>query len=289
VARLERFSRFSQQSRPYRPETPLLSTSLPSSTTAISVDCFPLPESLPSAVEVDGPTLLSAHLTTVQEAIRVVCRLQNLSADDAEELSSLVYLKLLQGNGAVLRRFRGDSSLRTFLIVVVKRVLLDCWIARNGKWRPSTDARRLGEVAMELERLVYREGMSLAEAAETVRISRGVTDTDDELAFMLSLLPARPTRRFVSDATLAAVATADADPLERLINHSGPSRMAQVKAALGSLSPDDRLLLSLRFAHNLTVREIALRRGLDPKALYRRFERMLRQLRGHIGAQPRHS
>jgi RNA polymerase sigma factor for flagellar operon FliA len=232
---------------------------------------------------------LSAHLTTVQEAIRVVCRLQNLSADDAEELSSLVYLKLLQGNGAVLRRFRGDSSLRTFLIVVVKRVLLDCWIARNGKWRPSTDARRLGEVAMELERLVYREGMSLAEAAETVRISRGVTDTDDELAFMLSLLPARPTRRFVSDATLAAVATADADPLERLINHSGPSRMAQVKAALGSLSPDDRLLLSLRFAHNLTVREIALRRGLDPKALYRRFERMLRQLRGYIGAQPRHS
>jgi len=103
------------------------------------------------------------------------------------------------------------------------------------------------------------------------------------------LLPARPTRRFVSDATLAGVATAEADPLERLINHSGPSQMAQVKAALGSLSPDDRQLLSQRFAHNLTVREIALRRGLDPKVLYRRFERMLRQLRTGIAAQPGHS
>lgn len=263
----------------------MLSRSSSSAPVAVSVDYFSLPEPMPVAVEVDGSTLLSAHLGTVQEAIRVVCRLQNLSADDAEELSSLVYLKLLQGNGSVLRRFRGESSLRTFLIVVVRRVLLDCWIARNGKWRPSTDARRLGEVAVELERLVYREGMSLAEAAETVRISRGVEDTDDELAFLLSLLPARPTRRFVSDASLAGLAASELDPLEQLLQHSGPSRMAQVKAALASLTMDDRQLLSLRFAHNLTVREIAIRRGIEAKVLYRRFERILRQLRTSVAAQ----
>jgi RNA polymerase sigma factor (sigma-70 family) len=263
----------------------LLSPSLRSAP-AIRLECRSRPEPFPAAVEVDGPTLLSAHLTTVQEAIRVVCRLQNLATDDADELTSLVYLKLLQGDGAVLRRFRGESSLRTFLIVVVRRILLDSWIARNGKWRPSTDARRLGAVAIELERLVYREGMSLAEAAETVRLSLGIADTDDELAFLLSLLPARPMRRFVSDGTLAGLATAEPDPLDLLMNQAGSSRMTQVKAALATLTRDDRRLLSLRFAHNLTVREIALRRGVDAKVLYRRFERMLRQLRTSIAAQP---
>jgi DNA-directed RNA polymerase specialized sigma24 family protein len=234
---------------------------------------------------VDGATLLSAHLTTVQEAIRVVCRLQNLGAEDAEELASLVYLKLLQADGAVLRRFRGESSLRTFLIVVVRRILLDSWIARNGKWRPSTDARRLGAVAIELERLVYREGMSLAEAGETMRISRGIVDTDDELAFLLSLLPTRPMRRFVSDATLAGHATTAADPLALLIQDAGPSRRTQVKAAIARLALDDRELLSLRFAHNLTIREIAMRRGVDAKVMYRRFERILRQVRNTVAAQ----
>jgi DNA-directed RNA polymerase specialized sigma24 family protein len=256
------------------------------STTAVRIDCLARAEPLAPSVEVDGATLLSAHLTTVQESIRVVCRLQNLAAEDAEELASLVYLKLLQGNGAVLRRFRGESSLRTFLIVVVRRILLDSWIARNGKWRPSTDARRLGAIAIELERLVYREGMSLAEAAETMRISRGITDTDDELAFLLSLLPTRPMRRFVSDANLADHASADPDPLDVLLKHAGPSRLEQVRAALATLTLEDRQLLSLRFAYSLTVREIALRRGIDAKVLYRRFERILKQIRTSIAAQP---
>jgi hypothetical protein len=41
----------------------------------------------------------------------------------------------------------------------------------------------------------------------------------------------------------------------------------------------------MRFAHNLTVREIASQRGVDPKVLYRRFERLLRRLRMTIAAQ----
>lgn len=42
---------------------------------------------------VDGAALLSAHLPTVQDAIRFVCRQRKLSIDGSEELSSLVYLK----------------------------------------------------------------------------------------------------------------------------------------------------------------------------------------------------
>jgi len=240
---------------------------------------LPRPQRLSTSVQADGPTLLSAHLAQVQEAIRVVCKLQSLTRDDAEELTSLVYLKLLQDDGAVLRGFRGESNLRTFLVVVVRRVLLDSWIARYGKWRPSADARRLGPVAIELERLVYRDGMTLTEAAETIRVAQGVSDTDDELAFLLSLLPTRRLRRFVSDSNLTPLASFEPSPLELLLARSAPSPIALIQKAIATLSVDDRQLMSLRFVRNLTIREIALRRGLEPRALYRRFDRLLRRMR----------
>jgi len=237
-------------------------------------------------IPVGGAALLSTHLETVQEAIRFVCRQRKLSIDDSEELSSLVYLKLLQQNGAILQSFRGESSLRTFLVVVVRRVLLDSWIAKSGKWRPSAEARQLGQVAKELERLVFRDGMSIGEAGETLRAQFGVAHTDAELGFLLSLLPCRPRRRFVGDAALERQPSDAPDPLELLIQRSTASLHARVKKALLTLGSDDRELLSLRFDHNRTAREIARLRDTDPKLVYRRFERIFKRLRLAVNGDP---
>jgi RNA polymerase sigma factor for flagellar operon FliA len=211
-----------------------------------------------------------------------------MSIDGREELSSLVYVKLLQHDGAILRKFRGDSSLRTFLVVVVRRVLLDSWIAKRGKWRPSSEARQLGQVARELERLVFRDGMSVGEAGETLRAKFGVTDTDDEMAFLLSLLPCRPRRRFVRDAAVENRPSPAPDPLELLIQRSADSRHARLKRALMTLDSDDRRLLSLRFDENRTAGEIARLLDSEPKAIYRRCDRIFRQLRMAVnkGASP---
>ena len=105
----------------------------------------------------------AACLPQIQQAIAFVCRQRRLTRDDAHDLASDVYLRLLQHDGAVLRRYRGESSLHV-PVVVIQRVLLDARIARAGKWRPSAVARRLGRVAIHLERLVFYEGLSLGEA-----------------------------------------------------------------------------------------------------------------------------
>jgi RNA polymerase sigma factor (sigma-70 family) len=49
--------------------------------------------------------------------------------------------------------------------------------------------------------------------------------------------------------------------------------------AVEGLQPTDRLLVRLRFDENLTVAQIARALQMDQKALYRRFERLLRDLR----------
>lgn len=50
------------------------------------------------------------------------CRSIRLSQQDTEDLASEVFLALINNDFAVLRRFRGESSLATYLTVVSRRV-----------------------------------------------------------------------------------------------------------------------------------------------------------------------
>jgi RNA polymerase sigma factor (sigma-70 family) len=235
-------------------------------------------------ITLDGAALVTAHLPAIDRAIRFVCRQRRLSRDEADDLASDVYFRLLQHDGAVLRSYRGESSLGTFLVVVAQRVLLDARIARDGKWRPSASARRLGRVAIELEQLVFRDGLSLTEAAHLLRSRLGIDDTDDELHFLLMLLPHRHSRRAVGDDGLAQQPSGEPDPEARLLAASGAPSRAQVVRALAGLPAEDREIVRLRFAAGLRLSEIARLRRLDTKTIYRRFHRALAVLRVAVAA-----
>jgi RNA polymerase sigma factor (sigma-70 family) len=237
----------------------------------------------PEAPPVDGAALLAAHLPEIDRALAYVVRQRHLSADAARGLASDVYLRLLQHDAAVLRSYRGESRLATFLVVVIQRVLLDTHIAQAGKWRPSASARRLGRVAILLERLVFHEGLGLQEAGALVRERLGVTDTDDELHFLLMLVPARCRRRRVGERELEQLRAAAPNPEEQLLQAAAAqAERRQVTAALVRLPDEDRRLIGLRFVCGLRLREIARRRGLDEKQIYRRFERALRAIRAQL-------
>lgn len=52
------------------------------------------------------------------------CRSINLSATDREDLSAEVFLAIVDNDLAVLRHFRGRSSLATYLTVIARRVVV---------------------------------------------------------------------------------------------------------------------------------------------------------------------
>src|SRR5581483_3150712 len=64
---------------------------------------------------------------------------------------------------------------------------------------------------------------------------------------------------------------------------------ARVVAALvrarKRVAPEDQLMLALRFEDGRTVAEVAAMLHVDQKALYRRFDRLLRQLRQALEAE----
>lgn len=233
------------------------------------------------AVQAYEPT--PEELSLLDTVIRAVARARRLAAGDFQDFAQTVHLKLLERRYDAFSRFRGDSSLRTYLTVVVTRILLDWRNARYGKWRPSAAAVRLGPAGIGLERLISRDGHTAGEAVEIMRQATGLGR--DQLRDLVERLPQRITRRDVlPDLEPLALSEPFRDPIdarERL------ERAHQVRRALRraylTLPPDDQRLLALRYEHSKTVRQIGEDLEIEPKALYRRFERLASKLRRALG------
>src|SRR5207247_4910890 len=127
----------------------------------------------------------------IERVVVWVCARRCLRGADAEDFASTVKLRLIEDDYEVLARFEGRSSLKTYLTVVVNRFYLDYQTQRFGKWRSSAEARRLGPVALRLEVLLYRDGLTFEEASGVLRTDMRVTDSVEALYEMKRKLPLR--------------------------------------------------------------------------------------------------
>jgi len=198
-------------------------------------------------------------------------------------LVSVVWLKLVEDDYAVLRKFSGRSTLTTYLTTVISRVALDCRVARWGRWRPSAQARQLGAAGIRLEQLLRRDSCSFAEACGVLLTDRTLGCTAEELDKMSETLPNRPRVRVHGQDVLerlpaSAVPSVHHDDAENsdLRSHR---RRAGLAKALVSLPRADRQLVRMRYRYGWTVADIAGKTGLDQKRLYREYERIFRTLR----------
>ncbi|HEV2146432.1 MAG TPA: hypothetical protein VGR37_03360, partial [Longimicrobiaceae bacterium] len=143
----------------------------------------------------DLEALFLENLGWIERVAASICRRHGFGGDDAEDFASWARLRIVEDDYAVLRKFRGESSVTTYLTVVVAMLFRDYRVSRWGRWRPSAAARRHGRLAVRLETLVHRDGYRLEQAGELLRTT-GETDLSErELAELLARLPARsPTR-----------------------------------------------------------------------------------------------
>jgi RNA polymerase sigma factor for flagellar operon FliA len=243
----------------------------------------------PSAGAVDE-SLFVSHLPLIDSIIAQVCRRHHLSAGEVEEISSEIRLRLIERNYEVLRRFQGRSSLRTYLIVVVHRLFLDHRIKLWGKWRPSIAAKRLGPVAILLERLVARDGWSFEQAVEVLRTNHGVEESREALwKLHVQLPPHAAGRHFVSEDAGRDLTSSAPSPAANLIRAEQDflgNRVHQaLERALRTLTPEERLVVRMRFEDAFPVSEIASALHLDQKRLYRTINAILARLRERLLAQ----
>lgn len=231
----------------------------------------------------DYEAFFLSHLDLIDGVIAWVTRRYHLSHADADEFASHVRLRFVDRDYEILRRFEQRSALRTYLTTVVQRLFLDWRIAQWGKWRPSSEARRLGPIAMRLEQLVKYTGLTFDEAVSVLQTNERVAETRDQLYAMFARLPVRVDRRPVDEEALATVAALGADADRTVMAQERDARAVRarhvLRRALAVLPPQDRLIVRMRFEDGLSVADIARALHLDQKPLYRRLEQILRHLR----------
>ena len=229
--------------------------------------------------------LFLGHLKLIEEIISHCCRRSHFKREDAEDFGSQVKIKLLEDDCAILRQYQGKSSLRTYLTVVIKRLLLDYQDHLWGKWRHSAEAERLGPVAKRLERLIWREGHSLEEAIQILRINEKVEMSEVELRDLAAKLPPRFGRPPEEDGELEDKPSKEPPPDEP-IREKELTRIRQrvymtLKGCLDALPKEDKLLVRMR--QDYSVAQIARIQRVEQKPLYRRLEKIYKVLQRCLG------
>ncbi len=221
-------------------------------------------------------------LKTTERLARTLGRRRGLAPEDAEDFAQDTLLKVMDRDHAILRKFRGDSSMATYLASVVGFYFKDWTNSKWGKYRTPKPVGRLGEPAITLHRLMVRDGLSLAEACEKLRTEQRVGLTDAELAEMAAKLQLKFRHQIESaDALLAVPAPDTAD--RNIVDQEKLALRQRIDEILqrwrAGLTQQDALIVGYWIDDGLKFVEIAKIVGIAQKRVYERVDTLRKQLR----------
>ena len=225
------------------------------------------------------------QLDAIERAIAFVCRRGSLTGADAEDFESYVKLKLIEDGYAVIRKFENRCSFSAYVAVVVQRLLLDYRSHLWGKWHPSAEAKRLGEVAMAIEAMLFRDRLTLSEAVSAVS-NRWPQLTETNVIDIVKRLPARRERPRSVALEMAYGLPARSDIDDSVCDGQRASTAAVIAAVVqevvASFGEEDYLIFRLRFEAGVSVANISRMLAVEQKPLYRRLNRLLDDLRSKL-------
>ena len=222
------------------------------------------------------------ELRSIQRIAAFVARRSHLSADEAEEFTADVLVRLFENDYAIIRKFDGHQTFTTYLTSVILGLLHRHRVAQWGKWRPSAEAKRLGDKAITLERLLTRDGFSFAEAVNILTTQIPPSSLLELKAIYVRLPLRNPHPRLVSDdicPDFPTMDSADDRVQERDRERNARAAAAALDAAIEQISSEDRTILQLRFWRGMTVVDIARILHIEPRKLYKRLEKLFAVLR----------
>lgn len=232
----------------------------------------------------DPKQLYEQNLELINRIVAHVCRRNHLLPQDADDFRSDVHVDLIDGDYAVLRKFEEKSSLSTYLTTVINRMLYQHRVEMWGKWRPSAEAKRLGDKAITIERMMTRDGLTLAETIQILTTGTNPAYTRTGIEALYAALPVRYQRPLPvpEDAIPELPAPGAAD--DPVMNEERASTwrkvVTELHKAIASLDDDeDQVILQMRFWHDATAPQIAAALCLEQKKVYKRIAAFLKKLR----------
>lgn len=223
---------------------------------------------------------LERHLGLVYGVVEYVCRIHALVGDEQDEFRSFVLERLVDDDYAKIRAYRGPGSFSSFLVTVVNNLSYDFRNKQFGKWRPSAGARRVGDHAVLLERLLQRDRRPMEEAINIV-CDQFATIPRREIARLAGELYGNPSRTVVDERVLArvpTVETADGPLHEEELGRKRRHLTELLMSAIRELKPADQLLIRLRYFDQMSPKAVAPMLKKRVAWVYRRCDALRQQL-----------
>ncbi|MBY0492571.1 MAG: hypothetical protein K2Y23_00020 [Cyanobacteria bacterium] len=230
-----------------------------------------------------------AALPVIDDVTGKVCRRHRLSATEADDFTQQVRLHFIERNYEVLRKFEGRCALPTYINVVVQRVFLDFRNQMWGRWRPSTEARRLGKTAILIERCVVRDGWTIDQTIEMLRVNHQI-ELDARLRAFCDTLSGRgPSRRLVPEDEAAEIPNPGPGADDNVLKAERDFLAKRVQAALDRARQDlpaiQQLIVKMLFEDGVAISDIARALHLVQRPLYRTVDQIKKTIRVAMEAE----
>ncbi len=224
--------------------------------------------------------------------------------DDPDEVAT-VYVAVLEGlYDGQLKQFKGESQLSTWLVFVARSKALDHYRRLHGRRTLPACIEELSETEQQLYKMRFEQGLSLdairhrmeAKGSDSIDLGGTIARIGDLLsrsnhnrldwnrrARQVGAESGRFLAFLEEQRRQAASRSRIANPETQLIAKEAASTVIKIRAAIDELDIDDRKIISLRFDHNLSARQIADRLSLSgPRRAYTLIESAIRRVRRTI-------
>ena len=217
--------------------------------------------------------LIEQQRPHVERVVQDLARRYYLASSEIEEFRTTLDRALERNDHELLRAFDGRCTWETYLTTVVTRQFFLFQAAMWGQWRPSSLAIRMGAAAMLLEELVLRDRFTLNDAIDWMRTSHRVD------------VPRHRLQQFAEQLGIQAPGAADRNPSSAAPSAPDAALRHALRDALALTSPDDRLILELRFRDRQPLTRIAALLRTDARPLQRRIDTLMNVIRESLLTQ----
>jgi RNA polymerase sigma factor (sigma-70 family) len=226
--------------------------------------------------------------------------------NEALELSNSVLDTLQKDNYRVLKEFKGNSRLTTYITAIISRQAIDSIRKKLGRDREKDRAKELGEIGILIYQRIIKDGYPIADAFNELRESHGFTGTREQLEEMIRKIkgknpgPHLPgTSQPLNGSSVVkngktinedeyVVPDTKSDPQVILIETQRKRKMHEIiRTIITDLNGEERLLLRMRFPTGedekpRSVEQVSKVLGITQKAVYKRIDRLLKKCRNTL-------
>jgi RNA polymerase sigma factor (sigma-70 family) len=234
------------------------------------------------------------HLGTLNNPVNI--------ENEALELSNQVLDTLQRDNYRVLRQFKGEAKLSTYITTIIARQAVDMVRKKLGRNREKERAQKFGKTGMMIFERVILQGSTLAEIYPELKTRENISASLEELESLLKKIKGKKNSFAYSGENNPVVKNGTTineegeyiipdtanDPQELLIRQQSKQKRAEViRDIIAHLNGEERMILRMRFPPGNEekqgkVERIAAVLGISEKAVYKRITRVLKKCRDRL-------